>query len=273
MMTIILALSILGVVSFYLQRRRRASWLSMVICGIILYGCFVVLIFGNGPIIRIYKRLLKHWNIGWRQASTLAREAELYEKDLPQYDFLAVGSSQTYALYTEFARKHEEVSVFNIAGMNILDIILYENAIERLSGGHILLMLSDFDLCRQPAVTGLRIAPRQPITTLMVLVPQLYKSGLMSFSELQDYVLAQLFPGYRYQYVSRGLIDKILRKNMAFPSTGAHDIGKADANDVMRKALRGLHVRYLKANLELVRNFLTWATSCGFKVSIIEGGV
>lgn len=271
MITVLLALSGIVLSTIFLVRQKTLRFVSCAICGMVLYFCLDALLFNNAYAFRIYARCLKQWNIGWRQASTLARESERYQKDVKQTDYVAVGSSQTFATYTMYARANIDLSIFNVAGMNILDIILFRNEIENSCGGHILLMLSDFDLCSKPWAAGARIDPPQSLKTIIRLVPKLYRNGLMSFNEIQDYLLAQIFRGYKYQYVCRGLLDKAGRKNAAFPKTGAHDLGGDNAGEAMIGQLRQLNTRWLQANLQLVKEFLDWASEAGFAVTIIEG--
>ena len=271
MLVIIIASAVVVFATTDLCCHRTLSFFRKLVAGIVLYTSFVVLLFGNGPILTLYSRLLRSWNIGWRQASTLVREAERFDAEIKPVNYLAVGSSQTYVLYTMYDREHDDFEVLNIAGMNVLDMLLYQDLIKKKCGGNLLLMLSDFDLCRKPSVEGVLMSPPQSMGRLSTLVSELYELDLLTLSECEEYITAQLFPGFRYQYVCRGLLDKLFRKNMAFPNNGGHDTAADAAHPVMIKTLRGLSDSYLNSNMAVLSLFVSEMISNGVEVVIFEG--
>ena len=107
---------------------------------------------------------------------------------------------------------------FVLAGMGPSDFFLYAREVERIKPRDVVLYLSDFDLGNQPSMIGAKLAPPQSGRRIIELL-QILRSypTAISFTEKQDFVISQAVPQYRYQYIFRGLLDKLVRKKKGFP--------------------------------------------------------
>lgn len=261
----LLGLSVRG--RFRLPRRWRpvARWGA-------LFLLMRIALLGNPWIWQFYGGVLDAEEVGWRQASVIGLQRDLLHPPDSGVRYLAVGSSQTGRIYVEYAREHDDLELFTLAGMTPVDLVLYEEAILHRRPRTILLYLSDFDLARKPPGNALVTAPRQGLrlfgmwATLHTLPMGSEYDGTMA-----EMLLGEAFPEAKYNFVFRGIADRALERV-------ARRFGRSDPEpepvsmdqrlEWLRESFDG---RYVELNLHFLREFLTHMDARGIETVIVEG--
>ncbi|MFH2066104.1 MAG: hypothetical protein ABIK15_12960 [Pseudomonadota bacterium] len=267
-------LSLLTIAFFFLfiaiKSTHLPSWIKKSTAFIAFAIMVELLLFQNPLLFKISTKYLKAADIGWRQSGALKKEV-LRFKNVIKANYLAVGSSQTGAVYGSFSLKNPEVlSRFAIAGMGPLDLYLYKELIKKSCNGTILLMLSDFDL-REPSLIGAKLSPPQRLKILLEIVNMLSQEKNIQFSEVQDFIIANTISAYRYQYIFKGFLMHFSNRNLAFPET---DItAKSIQPDLFSqlRELESIDTKWFQINLSFLDKFLSWTKTNGLDVIIIQG--
>jgi hypothetical protein len=235
-----------------------------------------IMLFWN-PLFYIYAS--KHLNasdIGFRQYDALRLELDRFKKHTPAR-YLAVGSSQTLAIYTEYQNKNTpDFSIFSMAGLGPLDFLLYKDIIKSRCGSTIILTLSDFDLARNPHLEWAKLSSLRGgglFENYFFLYKHLYSSHKLYFSnaELLDVTLANTLDPYRLQCVFRGFVDKMFSRNKAFPEKDETAHTDKEFLEIQLKGLLNLDKQWIDINLLLVDRFIAWADKNNLNVVIVEG--
>jgi hypothetical protein len=221
-----------------------------------------------------YKDHVSVEDVGWRPQSGIYIEYYKFFKQKP-VRYLAVGSSQTTAIYKEYSKDHNDLTVFGLAGMAPLDFYLYRHDIAARKPQTILLYLSEFDLAKEPRLDAAKDAPAQGLIFLE-LFPVLYDIARKAHSEisLKEMVAGQLLPEYRYAFLFKGLRDQWMKKNQALQTPSLYDQLKPDALQLQLHAtsvIGDMEERWIPYNRLFLMKFLTYCRAQGFKVIIVEG--
>ena len=228
------------------------------------------LVFRNPVFFRLAAHYLDVEDIGWRQARALIKENMRFKRPCPT-PLLAVGSSQTGAIYVPYATADPNLVIFTLSGMGPLDLVLYEDLIRHHAPGTIILTLSDFDLGRQPSLAGAKLAPPQPPRKLAHICALLLGCPDVTWSEVQDFVAANVLSAYRYQYIFKGFLNKVSGRNRAFPESNVTKISDEQYLAAHLESLAELDGRWFKVNLLLLDEFFTWAHTNGMAVAVTGG--
>lgn len=221
----------------------------------------------------LYHEVLAPDDVGWRQDSVIIYETKKYFETPPHVKYLAIGSSQAYAVFNSYARSHEDLSLFTLPAMGTLDYMLYKKYIAALGPEYLLLYLSEFDIARIPPFNAYKHAPAQ-----MSYWPELYAriKSLSHWDEsgtfISDMLIGEVFPEYKYSFVFRSIVNKMLG-HPEDPQKG--DIRNDARNDAFNTQLQNLAENMkeegIDFNVTFLRDFLTFCEEQGMKVVIIEG--
>jgi hypothetical protein len=238
-------------------------------------GAFVVLttlalhlaLFGNPVAFGAYYFVLRD-HADWRQSDIMA---ERFKSMMPTgngVEWLAVGSSQTYAIYGDMAKSRDDLEVFSLAGMTPMDMVLYQDRILRLKPRHVLLYVSEFDLAAELRPEWARLAPlsvlriRSVTDQLMASVPR------DSFPNLsRDLLIGDLLPVYRYNFIFRGMLSRVAE---AIGIPGFHSQRQADDQGDYA-ALQARGQQSMESMAKLLEGFIETLQKTGTKVLIVEG--
>ncbi|MFC3126119.1 hypothetical protein ACFOD4_13710 [Pseudoroseomonas globiformis] len=193
---------------FWLVRRRlHGLWRTSAFALLGLLALRVAL-FGNPVAWGAYYVALQG-HADWRQTDVIAERFRSLMPARPGAEFLAIGSSQTFAIYREITRGRDDLQLFSLAGMTPMDMMLYRDRILALRPQHVLLYISEFDLAAELRPEWARLAP-VPLLRIPDQVAAL-RAALPSdaLPDLQrDLVLGALLPEYRYNFVFRDILSR-----------------------------------------------------------------
>lgn len=250
------------------RRRGSLAWRIA-----FLVACLIsieTLLFRNPAFFRSASLCLDVEDLGWRQAAALVKETARFKRSCSA-PILAVGSSQTGAIYDTYAGQDPDLSLFTLSGMGPLDLVLYEEVIQKHTPGTIILTLSDFDIGRKPSLVGAKLAPPQGPRKLAHVCTLLLRTPGVSWSEVQDFVAANLLSAYRYQYIFRGFLNRLSGRNHAFPESDVTAIGDEEYLATHMESLAQLDSRWFQVNLVLLDEFLAWANANHIDITVTGG--
>jgi hypothetical protein len=232
-----------------------------------------VVLVGNPWVWRLYEAKLHPDDIGWRQHSIMTKKRQSYDPLPSGVRYLAVGSSQTDAIYGAYAERHHELVTFGVAAMGPFDFVTFERQIVAYRPERILLYLSDFDLARPPDPAALVIAPAQGSR-----LPRLWRDLAEVGGEpslrpvVAELAVGELFPEFKYRFVFRGIVQKAFQRIAA--RSGARPEKPAPRETIEQRIgfLRAAIAREpIAFNLHFLRRFLEDVTGQGIQVVIVEG--
>lgn len=259
---------------FLLIKKFRPRWKYP---AYFVIGIFFVriLLFGQQFSWEFYCDHLTVDDIGWRQQSAIYVEKNKFFKRAHPIKFLTVGSSQTYVIYSPYSKKHNDMVVFNFAGMTMLDLYLYRNYIAAKEPEYVLLYLSEFDLAKEPSLDAAKIAPNQGFdffSNYAVLNAIAKEAG--SELSLKEMAVGEFFPEYKYAFIFKGLTEKWTGKNKALHTKSLYEQLSPDG-DQLKKDLAGLadslDARWIPYNVHFLSKFLAYCREKSLKVVIVEG--
>jgi len=273
----LLACLVLCLISlYYLSSKKYFFRGRVIILGFIIAITTNIILFRNPLFYMAASKYLKAPDIGYRQYDALRLELDRFARHVPAR-FLAVGSSQTWAIYTEYQNKNASgFSTFTMSGLGPLDFLLYRDIIKSRCGSTIILTLSDFDLARKPHLEWAKLSSLQgagSFENYYFLYKQLYSGHQQYFShaEFLDVVLANTLDSYRLQFVFRGFIDKMFFRNKAFPEKDETRITDKEMLEKQVKGLLNLDKQWIDTNLILMDRFIDWTDKNNLNVVIVEG--
>jgi hypothetical protein len=262
-------LLVIFIAAIALYRIKKLNNISKNIL-ILIMICSVIrlLVFNNPLSFKMLSRELNLRDMGWRQRDAMKHDWDGFFKWGP-YEYLVIGSSQVAAIFNGYARNHKNVKVFSIAGMGPQDFVLYQPYIKNYNVENIILYLSDLDLCRPPSLLGAKLAPMQPVEKMAQLLKIFHRQKIPG--NYLEFVLANYFPEYRYQYLMKAFLHKRLGKRSAFP----HEDGiRKSQEEVFKHAIESLQKRtdeWIDYNSELLSHFLQWCNEINVRVIIVDG--
>jgi hypothetical protein len=232
-----------------------------------------VAILGNPVSWEVYSRVLDAGVVGWRQYDLVRIQRDSYMQPRAGLRYLAVGSSQTEAVYARYARQHDDFDTLIVAAMMPMDFVLYANEVVRRRPATVLLYLSDFDIAKRPSAEAMVLAPSQG-AGLATFLRQFHAQPMNDELQRAAFELAvgEVLPEFKFRYVFRGLLDRCLRR--VADALGSRDRAHGRRSTVEERAnsLRdSLGVQYVGGNLAWLEEFLGIVTSHGIEVVIVEG--
>lgn len=250
----------------------RSSWRTIpsVIVVVLLVRLFL---FDNPWSWLFYKNFLTVDDVGWRQMAVINYEYTKFFKRPQKTKYLAVGSSQTGALYAPYSRKYNEPKIFTLSGLNSLDLILYKKHIKSFKPDYILLYLSEFDLAHEPGLERVVIAPNQGLHLLKI-YPILLET--MSFTNskslLMEILMSEFFPEYKYSFIFRGIINNITKKNKALKTQALTKIPNDEYLKIQLKNLKkNIDKKWVNLHFNALENFLNYCKKQSLNIIIVEG--
>jgi hypothetical protein len=209
--------------------------------------------------------------IGWRQSSVLYDKFAQYKKH-DNVKYLAVGSSQTGAVYNFSDDTLSNFKVKSLAGLGPLDLYLYRYNILNYHPEKILLYLSDFDMGRQPVLETLKLAPPQGLhLTSVYWNLKKYFSGEQFSRAFKEMVAGELFPEYKYSFIFKGYLDQLFNKNSVFPTVAASMTPEEYEQYQFEQLEKVISKDNIGINLQFLSSFISFFEKRGISVLIIEG--
>lgn len=247
-----------------LSRRVRVG--AGVVAGVLIAR---LVLFDNPWMLKLYWTTLTTENLGFRQGGVLDLEIRKYRRDIhqPKLANLAVGSSQVGAIFYHWtgASPLPEMGVFSLAGMKGLDFVLNQEAIAAFNPQRVILYLSSFDMTGSPELFSLPLAPSEP-WKIWPIYARLRAAGLTDAEispSLHAYVFSQLFPEYRYSFVSRAYIRQWFG---AAPRP-------TPASQRLPEYSMYFDAQWLDYNFQFLRDFLAFCDAHGIDVLVVEGQI
>ncbi len=264
---IILALPATLLARSYAGLRNSAT--SLLVAFLVLR----LLLVGNPWAWQFYAQHLKHGDVGWRQYSVIHETRYGYLGMQMPSRYLAVGSSQTNAIYAKYAQQHKELAIFEMAGMMPIDLMLYREQIARYRPEVILLYLSEFDLAREQPPESISMAPGQGAYLVSLW------SRFRAFTVGDDYnraltelLVGEVFPEFKYSFVFRSILDKEIRKlSGRFGKKDARPSTRVPRSERIRLLRESISPEYTAFNMTFLREFISFAGSINSRVVIVEG--
>ena len=242
-----------------------------------LFLCIVIgrLLLWNNPVAwYVYYKTLDWKDVGSRQVTVMADQVSRYFSPSDKLKYLAVGSSQTGAVYSKYAKKNEHLYKVQFSGMGPVEYFLHRGMVDRLEPEYVLLYLSEFDLGRKPNYSTFRYAPFQGT--------ELYNYGNLilsyddsdsAYTALKEIVLGNIFSEYRFSFIYKGYLKKLLDYNNAFAS--ARNSERTDTDNELKpnqaRSLNHLSSEYIGLSLAAIKYFLRYCHEYNTKVIIVEG--
>lgn len=214
-------------------------------------------------------------DVGWRQQSALGVEYYKFFKINEPKKYLAVGSSQSYAIYTPYSKEHNHLIVFNLSGMTPLDMFFYRHYIVERKPEYILLFLSEFDLAKIPNLDAVKIGPNQNlglIKELPVLL-EILKLAPPSIA-LYEIIIGEFLPEYKFSFIFRGYLDKWTEKRQALKiKSKLDDLSptKQQVTDAINDLVHELDSKWIPFNTYFLEKFLGFCQKHDIKIVISEG--
>jgi hypothetical protein len=258
---------------FWILRYVKPKWskVGYLILFVWLVRC---LLFGNQLSWGFYYQQIVVDDVGWRQQSAVNVEYHKFFK-YPGKKYLAAGSSQTYVMYFDHSKVHHDITIFNLAGMTPIDFYLYRKYIAARKPEYLLLYLSEFDMAKEPSLTGAKIAPPQGLGFLREL-PVYWGISKEAHTEmdLKEMAVMELFPEYKYAFIFKGLLQKFMKKNESLGIQSLYEKLHPDSGNLKKEiagTLDEMDERWLKYQVHFLREFLEYCSGKPFKVVIVEG--
>jgi hypothetical protein len=191
--------------------RRHVETVPWRVAALALLGAFGfrLVLFGTPLTWGLFVFLL-NGHIDWRQADVMVAEAKASMNTPRPLPLLAVGSSQTGAIYHSLSHGDQRLQLYSLAGMSPVDMILYQDRIVALRACTVLLYVSDFDLATPPRPEVVRYAPVPPWR--IGYVAAVLESALprdATATVRRDLWVGWLFPEFRYRFVFRALLRRV----------------------------------------------------------------
>jgi hypothetical protein len=252
---------------------RRSGVYRMFLLGLAAVAALRLVLLANPFAWQVYAESLDAGDVGWRQYDLITIQRDRYFSGQPGPRYLAVGSSQTEAIYGRSAAADPDLDMFIVAAMMPMDFVLYAEEIVRRRPQTVLLYLSEFDIAKRPSPEATVLAPAQGVGLLRV---GHRLQGLPHEEALGDAIVelafGEFFPEFRYRFIYRAALDNLFervarrlgdsRKAPRSPSTEAERIRW------LRESLSAEHIDF---NLAWLADFLHLMESHGIEVLMIEG--
>lgn len=251
-------------------RKLHSRWKGLINLALVILVIRIIL-FQNPLAWYVYNHTLDPEVIGWRQSSILYDKFNQF-KEHENVEYLAVGSSQTGAIYNFSRDTLSNFRVKSLAGLGALDLYLYRHNILNYDPENILLYLSDFDMGRAPTLETVKLAPRQGFQFYAVYSTlQNHFSGEQFTRVMKEMLVGELFPEYKYSFIFKGYIDQLFNRNSAFPTVAA-SMSEAEYRAYQFKQLeKVIQVDHIDLNLFYLNKFISFFEERDISILIIEG--
>jgi hypothetical protein len=210
--------------------------------------------------------------IGWKQRDSLRLELFSRERSW-KVPYLAVGSSQAWAVFGQASTDRKDIQVFHSAGLTPVEMNWYRDTICRHCGDTIILYLSELDLARAPSVESFKLSPRATNSEFARLSQLLLDHKVASYSDIADLYISNQISIYREQFLAKGILCKAAEKIGGPDAT--RDRAQAgnsgsDFNDQISE-IATIDDTWFGTNLESLGEFFTWCDSHDCKVVVAQG--
>jgi hypothetical protein len=233
-----------------------------------------IVLVGNPLSWHLYAQRLDPDTVGWRQYDLVRIQRDHYRTPPIDLRYLAVGSSQTEAVYGRYAQDRANLDLFVVAAMMPMDFVLYADEIIRREPQTVLLYLSDFDIAKRPTAEAMVVAPRQGADLWGVARRLLSLSGGDELDRaLLELAVGEVLPEFKFRFVFRGIVDRHMRR--VANRVGAHESHQrtpASIGERMRWLRESLAGEYIDFNLAWLEDFLVRMQRAGIEVVMVEGG-
>jgi hypothetical protein len=252
----------------WLGLRKASRWsFYLLVAG--TYLGLRLLLFGNPVAWYAYYLALDVDKIDMREKDTIVSEAKKFFVP-DQLKYLAVGQSQTWAIYRKYSNEHPDfVRYFELGGMTSVDMVGCLGRILEMHPEHVLLYLSGFDMSRQPQYSAIAFLPEQGfrifsyVRELESLPPAPDKN-----LAIRELLIGELLPEVKYAFVFTDLFKQYVADPLGLTRTET-------AGDRTAQQLKRLDQLVDNANIgdmaRFLEIFLSEMQRAGIKVTLIEG--
>jgi hypothetical protein len=264
---------ILAGAAFLVKKLIRHSVIRWVCYFSLALAITRIVLFFNPVAWATYNKMLPLKYIDWRHSDVLTSETGKYLKPKKNLKYLAVGSSQTSVIYKQYAVRHDEFSIFALAGLSPLDLYTYRKEIIRQNPENVLLYLSEFDLARKPELASSKWSPfsLRDIVELKSLIDTTDYFTEDDQQILYDVFFGKYFPEYKYSFVFKDLTDIILQKNKLLNITPPTQVEGSLSLNFQLQSLKELSDQYISFNLFYLKKSIQELNKKGIRVIIVEG--
>lgn len=240
-------------------------------------------LFYNATIWNFYATALSPNDLGdtgWREYEFIREECrnQNFPRDFARgIEFLAVGSSQTAAIYAKYSKTNpDRLALLSMAGVGPIEFLLLRNWIRNFNPHFVLLYLSEFDIANtyfKPYLSNFRLAPNQGMY-LLHLYPYFKQHSIWHFNSFLHVVMYEFFPEIKYNFVFKAFLDKLTGKKNSHAANMAANVATLTKEQLTAWQLEMLD--YLKSDvvpfhIALLEEFLQWCVDEKIKVIIVEG--
>lgn len=264
----------LGILLYVIHLARKKNWRYqkyIVVFSLILI--FRIVLIGNPASWFIYYKTLNNDDIGFRQHSFLANTIRNYFIPPADIKYLAIGSSQTGSLYTKYAKEFPDFYKIELAGFGPSEYFLYKNLVDYINPEYVLIYISEYDFGRPPSFETFRYANLDLSNYFS------YRKIVLEHDKSQrakdgvnDIILANIFPEYKYSYVFKGYLNKWLKKKDTFNSANtytAEEEVKVKAN-FLKKQRSNFSEKSFPITMATFELFLDYCKNQNKKVVVVE---
>ena len=262
------------VLGFFISLRSKRKYRFI---GIVVFFILIVrsAFFINPLAWFFYYKTLSVEDVSYRQESVIAYESRKYFKPAEPVKYLAMGSSQTSAIFADQAKQRSDLFESSLYDMGPIDYYLYRDTLKRINPQTVLLQLSLFDLGRSPDYSLLRYAPGgiDNIFGYTQSISDKQGSGL-EFNQLAWYFASYISLEYKYSYIINAYKNRVagapqfsldLRKD-AYGSVVTDTIEQQVEN-----IQNGFTLDYIDLNFYAINEFIKYCKDNGIKVVIAHG--
>jgi len=256
------------VVNYYLSKSKyRYKKILMLICCVFIAR---FILFYNPAAWFIYYKTLGWEDIGFRQVTVVTHELRHYFKPSENIKYMAIGSSQIGAIFSEYSKKNDDFYKLEFAGMGPIDYVLYRNYVKLVRPKQVILQLSEFDLAREPSYSTLKYAPSQG-RSIVDYSNSLYALGDPKKSKLaiREMLISMVFPEFKYSFIFKGYLKKISKIISVKNQDGVE--GKDVVNNQLYSLGNKLSDEFIPISIEFVEKFVKFCVDENIKVFIAEG--
>jgi hypothetical protein len=258
---------------FLIRRYVKHTILKSVLYFIAVLFLLRVSLYYNPVSWASYRKLLPLKSIDWRHYDVMICETNKYLKPERNLKYMAVGSSQTSVIFGLYASRHDNFSVFALAGLSPLDLYTYRKEIVRQKPEYLIMYLCEFDIARKPELASSKWSPfsLRDIDELRKIIDTTSCFTKEDRQILYDLVGGKYFPEYKYSFVFKDLSDVLLYKNELLNLTAPTQIADSVYLDIHLKSLNELSEKYIPFNMYYLRKSIQYLNKKNIRVIFVEG--
>lgn len=254
---------------------------SALLLAVVLILLLRLLLFHNYFAWKFYSDHLSKDLVGRLQYDIIKWKVEyILQKASPKYKkYLAMGNSQTGSLYWLYSRSNPDINILTVGAMGPDTYIQYRDYIKAYRPEVLLLSLSEFDMAENRGFLIWKYTPFQGLYTFKLIEKAWHQAGGRIPDEIYEKVAGDIFPEYKYAYIFRGLLDKLLHHKPKARGMGAEvEIANKSDEEINEdikqhhfKSIQGRSKKALDVNFPYIAEFLNYLKDEGIKVLIVEG--